>query len=64
MTVKIFEPIKLELRVAGNFNPAMYDLAEFRNQSDNKFVRRLDFADPEAIITQEEADELVTQNTI
>lgn len=58
MTIKIFEPIKLKLRVAGNFNPAMYDLSEFRNNSNNKFVRRLDFSDPEAMVSEEEAQKL------
>lgn len=60
----IYEPITLQLKGYAGINPKDYDLDMFKNDSNNKFVRRDDFKDPEAIITQEEADELINQNTI
>jgi hypothetical protein len=63
----IYEPIPLQLKGYAGINPKDYDLDMFKNESDNKFVRRLDFADPEAMFSEEEAqkvfDEIII-NTI
>jgi hypothetical protein len=63
----IYEPIPLQLKGYAGINPKDYDLDMFKNDSDNKFVRRDDFKDPEAIFTEEEAEIIfngITQNTI
>jgi hypothetical protein len=54
----IYEPIPLQLKGYAGINPKDYDLDMFKNESDNKFVRRDDFKDPEAMFSEEEAQEI------